>query len=212
MIPDSGHITEFVVIRHGQTTWNRTGRIQGHRDVALDQAGQVQAQRLPEMMSHLSLDGLICSDLQRATQTLAPLAQERGMVPILEPRLREWHLGDFEGMTFADVSARFPAAAGILRGYNPDASIPNGESIRDFYERAIGCFEDLATRHAGRRVLIMTHGGVIQAVLRYLLDISLHEYRRYFVDNLSCTRFQIAVSGEPRDRRLLYTDAVPIQA
>ena len=105
------HATRIIAIRHGETDWNATARIQGHTDIALNQRGRWQAERLAQALAHERFDAVYASDLARAIDTAQALAAASGIEVQREARLRERAFGVFEGQAFADIERRWPEAA-----------------------------------------------------------------------------------------------------
>src|SRR5476649_1879895 len=100
--------THLIAIRHGETEWNSQGRFQGHLDSVLNPEGLAQAEALGEYMVRESFDLLLSSDLGRALQTASAIAMRTGHDIVVEPRLRERRMGIFQGLTPAEVQARYP--------------------------------------------------------------------------------------------------------
>ena len=123
------------MLRHGRTAWNAERRFQGQADPPLDEVGRVQAYEVASLITALRPELIISSDLQRATQTAAPIAQLAGLEVVIDKRLRERSLGHWEGLTRDEVEQRFPDefldwAAGR------DVSRRGGESREQVAERA----------------------------------------------------------------------------
>ena len=159
--------TQFVVVRHVETMWNRDGRIQGHLDSPLTSEGVAQAMALASRLRGTRFDFLVSSDLGRASTTARYIASETGMTVVLDPRLRERHYGIFQGMTRAQAQAEHPE---IYRRYSEEDvafAIPGGESTQACFERSIGCLEGLAACRPGQRILVVTHGGVVDGLYRH---------------------------------------------
>src|SRR5947209_9607942 len=128
--------TQLVLVRHGETEWNRDQRVQGHLDVALSERGIEQAQRLARWLTGEPIDALYSSDLQRARVTAEILAG--GRLPVrLEPRLREGRFGVFEGLTAAEITSAYPEE---YRAWREDAvrhRPPGGETLEDLQLRCV---------------------------------------------------------------------------
>ncbi len=121
------------------------------------------------MSSSDPVDVLYSSDLGRAMQTARIIAGRLGMDVVTDVRLRERHLGILQGMTMAEFRERHPSEYALFRGPDPDYVIPDGESVRQRYERGVLCAGELAEQHPGQRVLIVTHGGIVESLLRHAL-------------------------------------------
>lgn len=152
--------TTIVLVRHGETEWNRTRRVQGHTDIPLNDEGRRQARALAEELDGEKVDAVYASDLGRARETAEILAAARGADVISLPALRERHFGTWEGLTDTEVHARFPEAAGGSWG--------DGETTEELAERVVAAVGEIAAAHAGGLVLVVTHGGPLRAILRHV--------------------------------------------
>lgn len=185
--------THVVLIRHGETEWNRDGRIQGyHADSPLTEAGQAQARAVAACLAGEALDSLYSSDLGRTRQTVAPLAEATALPVGFDPAYRERSYGSFEGRTYADIEREFPAHYEKFRSRDPDHAVPEGESPRQFHERISAALSALAERAAGKRIAVVTHGGVLSVMYRYVEGIALDAPRKYTLANASINRFTYA--------------------
>ncbi len=163
--------TSFILVRHGETEWNRAGRIQGHADSPLTREGVLQAEAMGRRLARESIDAVIASDLGRAHHTAAILCQHVPLAINAEPRLRERAFGVGEGLTYAEIDERFPEMFSRVRQTDPDFAAPGGESRRQFHERIVEGLIDLSQQHIGRRILLVTHGGVLAAIYRWLNNL-----------------------------------------
>lgn len=153
--------TRLLVLRHGQSEWNAVHRWQGHADIALDEVGIAQASRAAELLG--AFDAIWASDLQRARHTAEIIAESIGVGPVqLDPRLRETHVGPWEGLTQAEVEARWPGFLAARR--RP----PGFEPYDDAAARMAAALADIAVAHPGGDVLVVSHGGTIRALRRLL--------------------------------------------
>ena len=125
-------MTEIIIIRHGETEWNQTGRFQGHSDVPLSETGRAQAEALGRNLAIDHVDAIYASDLTRAIETAAPLAARFSLTVTPDPLLRELNFGAWEGRSFSDVNVENPNA--MKQFYNdPEcADIPDSEPFPDF--------------------------------------------------------------------------------
>jgi len=184
-------VTEITVVRHGETVWNADGRQQGHLDSDLSPLGLQQAGAIADCLATREFDALYSSDLGRAFHTAEFIAQITGHEIVTDQRLRERNLGIFQGLTFAEVQQRYPAEYTRFISHDPDYVIPDGESIRQRGERAVGGIEEIASNHPGETVVIVAHGGVLSDLFRHALGIPLTEPRRYKLFNASINTFYV---------------------
>jgi probable phosphoglycerate mutase len=185
-------LTELILVRHGETHWNREGRIQGHRDTPLSPLGRRQAEALAARLRAVEFSALYSSDLKRAAETAACIAAASGQGIQTDPRLRERNLGLFEGLTGAQAEARYPDAYRRYREGDPAYSIPDGESLEQRHERALDCLQEIARRHRGGRAVVVTHGGVLDSAFRHTLGLALGAPRRFSLLNASINRVAAA--------------------
>jgi 2,3-bisphosphoglycerate-dependent phosphoglycerate mutase len=183
-------VTRVIAVRHGQTEWNVQARIQGQGDSALTDEGRAQARSLAERLARENFDVLVSSDLGRAAATAQAIAARCAKPVVLDARLRERHFGVGEGMTYDEVDRAYPGAFARIRNVDPDFVIPGGESRRQFHERVRGAFESLAMTHAGKTVVIVTHGGVLATFFRHVHGIALDVAHPIAITNASYNMLQ----------------------
>ncbi len=184
-------ITDFTVIRHGQTAENALRIMQGQSNTQLDELGRKQAACAAERLKNMEFDLLICSDLDRTRDTAAVLLQKtRAKEIIYTPALREWNLGELEGRPVSEAKEKYPD---VFCGHETSGSrirIRNGESRQDVFDRVTGFLEETAARHAGKKILLVTHAGPIRSMFRYIGGAALAHTHFPRVDNVSYSRFQ----------------------
>jgi len=172
-------VSTFYLIRHGETDWNLDGRWQGHSDVPLNAAGQLQALRLARRLAEegVRFDALYSSDLSRARETAAALGGTLGRELHTAPALREIDLGTWAGKTLADIAAAYPDQWQKLQ-HNEDFPRGGGESFAAFQARVLGWLESAAEMHSGGKICVVTHGGWIRAALLHALGLTWGERDR----------------------------------
>lgn len=158
--------TTLIVVRHGETVWNREKRMQGTTDTQLSDVGREQARALGRRLACRAFAALYTSDLSRARDTARVIAEHTGRDIVMDPRLQERRFGIFEGLTVEEIIARYPEEHARFMSRDPDYAVPGGESARGFTERCIGCVAEIAGRHAGCEVVIVTHGLVLDSLYR----------------------------------------------
>jgi probable phosphoglycerate mutase len=183
-------MTELVFIRHGETDWNRQQRFQGQIDVPLNATGQLQAQRLAAALAGERFDLLLSSDLQRARQTLAPLAQRLARPALAHGSWREQGFGVLEGLSVDEIKARHPDLWALWLRHDADYGLPEGESVRRFHARVVDAVGELVRRHEGQRLLIVTHGGVLDMLWRTVHGLPLHGPRDCPIPNTGINRLR----------------------
>jgi probable phosphoglycerate mutase len=161
--------TELLLVRHGESEPLVPGQPfplrDGHGDPALAPEGRAQAERVGERLSRHPIDAIYVSTLRRTHETAAPLATQLGITPIVEPDLREVHLGEWEGELYRQRMAEgHPIAIQMLREQRWDA-IPGAESSEALRSRVRGAIERIVAAHPDQRVVVVSHGGVIGEII-----------------------------------------------
>jgi probable phosphoglycerate mutase len=156
----------LIVIRHGETAWNRERRMQGTTDTQLSDVGRAQARALGRRLAGRIFAALYTSDLARARDTARTIAEHADRDIVTDPRLQERRFGIFEGLTVEEIVARYPDEHVRFASRDPDYAVPGGESARSFTERCIGCLAEIAGRHPGHEVVVVTHGLVLDSLYR----------------------------------------------
>jgi 2,3-bisphosphoglycerate-dependent phosphoglycerate mutase len=163
------------LVRHGESTWNVLGLIQGHMATpVLTHRGAEQARRCARLLAGKPVGAIASSDLRRAAQTARPIGQALNLPVSLDSRLRERSLGSAEGMPHAVVRSD---QLGIAGGHvvDADAAPPGGESVRQFYARLTNCVSELVSDHPYGDLVLVCHGGVVRVVLAWLDGIAPEE-------------------------------------
>lgn len=155
--------TSLFIVRHGESTWNALRRWQGRADPPLSELGEHQARDAASGVGRLGrLDGIVTSSLRRARRTGALIAEAVGVplgAPVVE--LSERSAGPWEGLTRSEIDERFP-------GFLSDGRRPDGyETDESVVDRALSAIDALVTAGPDRRLLVVSHGGVIHALERH---------------------------------------------
>ncbi|HXD80722.1 MAG TPA: histidine phosphatase family protein [Candidatus Acidoferrum sp.] len=159
----------MILVRHGQSTWNREHRIQGQLDPPLSDEGRRQAELLARRLAGHRLAGFYASDLKRAFETAEAIEPQVDLEPVPTPGLREIYLGEWEGLRTSEIAERFPDAWASW-SEKPDWDlVPGGEGAARFETRVIATLEEILDRHAHGDILLVTHGGVIQVALHRVI-------------------------------------------
>jgi probable phosphoglycerate mutase len=181
--------TTVIVVRHGETRWNCESRFQGQSDSPLSELGERQARAVGERLATLHIDVLYSSDLGRALQTARLIAGTTGHEVVIDRRLRERNFGVFEGLTIEDIEAQHPEVLVLWRSRDPDYMIPGGESAGATYQRVVACLDELAARHSGKTIAVVSHGLALDAFYRHVAGIPLTAPRTLKLLNASLNTF-----------------------
>jgi broad specificity phosphatase PhoE len=166
-------LRRWVRVRHGQTDFNAERRMQGHLDSELTELGLAQVRQAAPLLAGYRPARLISSDLTRAARSAEEIGLAVGLPVILDSRLRETHLGKWQGLTVDEVEANWPGAVAAWRA-DPHWAPPGGESRVEVAARAVPAVDELAEELAGgapTTAMICAHGGVIAAMICALLEL-----------------------------------------
>lgn len=176
--------TRICLVRHGETAWNAERRLQGHIDIPLNDIGLAQARATAASLTNQSFEAAYASDLLRARQTADAIAARCTLQPAIDARLRERHYGVFQALTYDEARARFPEDYQHFESRDPEFVFPGGgESLRQFAARIHEALHDIATRHKGGTVLVVTHGGVLDVAHRLATGKPLETPRDFTIPN-----------------------------
>jgi probable phosphoglycerate mutase len=151
----------ILLVRHGETDWNRERRWQGHADRPLNETGRGQARELAAQLEQDPPEAIYSSDLSRARETAEIVGRRLGVPVALDERLREVDVGEWSGLTMSEIEARYPD--GARRRLEGGTGWAAGESYEAMGQRVLAALREIAGRHDGR-VLVVTHGGAMRAV------------------------------------------------
>jgi 2,3-bisphosphoglycerate-dependent phosphoglycerate mutase len=195
-------VTDLILIRHGETDWNRQLRFQGQVDVPLNDTGLEQARRVGVRLAKETKHQLISSDLIRTQQTAKPIQQHNGQVllppTLLSAGLREQNFGLVDGMRVSEIQAQFPKAWAQWLQFDPDFSFVDGESTRAFNQRVMDTVLALVDAHEMQTLVLVTHGGVLDMIFRGARGLSLSGPRQSVIPNAGISR----VRANSRGKRL----------
>ena len=160
----------LVLLRHGQTAWNATGTAQGHADIPLDEVGHAQAGAVAPVLATLGPARLWTSDLVRAAQTASYVGEACGVEPVVDPRLREYDVGERTGLTNAQFARRYPEEHAAWRAGDESLQVPGAESTSQVRTRVVPalveCWDALADGETG---VVVMHGACLRVGLAGLL-------------------------------------------
>ena len=183
------HATRIVAIRHGETDWNKDTRIQGQQDVPLNEMGRWQAQRVARALAcGEPIAAVYSSDLSRAFDTADAIARAAGLVVNTETRLRERGCGHFEGQTFTDLENQWPEETARWRQRDPHWMPAGGESLAAVRARVDDAVAELAAAHLGEQIVLVAHGGVLDAIYRAATGLDIRAQRSWTLPNAVINR------------------------
>ena len=187
-------MTDILLIRHGETAWNRMRRMQGHIDIGLNDEGQRQARSLARALQTERPAAIYASDLQRARDTAQAVADIHQLTVHIDVALRERCYGAFEGLMYDEISVQYPEAFALWQSRDPKIRFPAGEreaeTLEEFHQRSVDVITRIAQQHPDQRIVIVTHGGVLDCVYRAAHDLSITSPRDFAILNAAINRLQ----------------------
>ena len=185
-------MTAIRLIRHGETAWNRMRRMQGHIDIGLNDEGQRQARSLARALQSERLAAIYASDLQRARNTAQAVADMHQLPVHIDIALRERCYGAFEGLMYDEISLQHPEAFALWQSRDPQARFPAGEreaeTLEEFHQRSVDVITRIAQQHPDQRIVIVTHGGVLDCLYRAAHDLPMTSPRDFAILNAAINR------------------------
>jgi probable phosphoglycerate mutase len=168
----------LILLRHGETDWNLSGRWQGQAtDTRLTERGREQARIVAKRLREHPIQAIYSSDLLRAFETAQIVGRELGLEPIKEPRLRESDVGQWTGKTWDEITASWPEqVAAMLAG--EDVRRGGGESYGEMQQRLAAALERMLEHHPGQTVLAVSHGAALRSLVAHALGASLAQMHR----------------------------------
>ena len=184
-------MTELLLVRHGETDWNRDRRFQGHADPPLNDAGREQARALADELAGERIDFVYTSDLVRARETAEIVAARLGAEVVVRSELREIDVGEWEGLTWPEIEERHPEGARSWHEHGQGWT--SGETYDQLAERIIAALRQIAEDHPTQSVLVVGHGGTVRATRAFIEGLSVADSRRQSPGIGNCEVFRVAV-------------------
>lgn len=176
----------LIIIRHGESEWNRIGRYQGQADAPLSELGARQANALANRLRNEPIDAIFTSPLQRARRTAEAVVQHHVDTPFaVESALLEIDHGDWQGLLTDEVIARYGPGLIEWRLHPTRAQMPNGESFSNILKRVLDLKERLCADYAEHNVLVSTHDVVVKILVADALGMDMDRINRIWVTNAS---------------------------
>jgi len=164
-------MTRFILIRHGETDWNTQGRWQGQIDLPLNSRGREQADQIARSLSNAGISLIYSSDLRRAVNTAKSLGKMLGLMVQTDPRLREIHQGEWQGLSVKEINERYAEAFQQRMNDPLGVAPPGGETAFDVRKRVVQVIEQILREHPEETVAIVSHGFAIAVILAHYRKI-----------------------------------------
>lgn len=168
----------LILVRHGETDWNRERRVQGHSDVALCEEGLQQAEEVAKALQREKIVAIYSSPLQRALQTAQAVAKYHSLPVETVEDLKELDVGELDGLSFTEMRARY---GDFLKQWAADAGplrLPQGESLQELQERAWKVVEQIRGKHREGTVVVVSHNFALNSIICKAIGLSLSCFRR----------------------------------
>ncbi|MBL8062752.1 MAG: alpha-ribazole phosphatase [Anaerolineales bacterium] len=184
---------KLYLTRHGQTDWNIARRYQGHSNTELNQVGIRQTEQLAKRLSTETIHAIYSSDLARAIKTAKTIAHIQEQAPAFhtDSRWRELSFGDWEGMTYEEMSAHSPELFDAWMKDSLTVSTPNGETLAQLAERVKTAFNEIKSQHKDQTVLVVSHSGALQTLFALTLGVDLSRYWQFRVSQASLSELKV---------------------
>lgn len=194
----------LILIRHGETAWNRHRRIQGCRsNTQLDEVGYEQADKIASRLKQQRIDAVYSSPLKRAVNTAQAIATACGLQVRTMPELQEIDAGELDGLSEQDMSQSSIAFWNEWRKGDPSLRLPGGESLEDLQRRVWWAFERVLERHPDDTVVVVGHLFTNLVIVSRALDLGLHNIRRLRLTPASISVVEFTTNG---NTLLLFND------
>jgi phosphoserine phosphatase len=179
-------LARLLLVRHGETEWNKSGRYQGRTDIDLNAVGIQQAEALRQRLGKEKINVIYSSDLKRAVHTAEIIALEHNAELVTGKELREIDFGEFDGLTFAEIKQRYPTS-NWWAAKDAEEKLPNGESVSQLTARVSQFISGLRIHTDEETVLVVAHGGALRSLLCLLLALGLEHWWQIRLDTASLT-------------------------
>lgn len=173
----------LILVRHGETNWNKEGRYQGQIDTDLSERGLEQGKALAKALSELTIDEFYSSHLKRALMTAQFCADYHGKQVQTDERLQEIAHGTWEGLLSEEVSKDYAELLQAWRDNPASVKMPEGESLQELADRSMIAFEEIAKENIGKTVLVAAHDATNKVIICRLMNADLNSFWQVKQDN-----------------------------
>lgn len=188
-------MSRLLLVRHGITEFNSTRRFAGYSDIEMSADGYRQVERLRGYLANEKIDAIYSSDLKRALVTAEVISSGCGIDIVACPELREMNYGQAEGLTFDEISRRYPEVAELVVSSSLHLEFPGGESFYGFIERTSKFLDRLNNHTPSETILIVSHSGPLKVLVCSLLGIDQDHWWQIRIDNASLSIVDINPRG-----------------
>lgn len=198
-------MTKIYLTRHGETEWNRQLKFQGHKNSDLTEKGILAAELLADRIEEIDIDYIISSPLMRAYNTAEIAKGNKDIEIIKHEGLMEINLGDFEGLSYTEIKAENPEILELIEKDPLNNRYPNGENLKEFYNRVMKAFKEIIDKYKNKTILIVAHGGTLKCIEAYIRGFILsNDWIGNVVKNCSLSYIEVNENNEIKE--IFYND------
>jgi len=183
-------LTDIILIRHGQTAWNREERFRGRMDIELTDLGLAQAQATGRALASQKISAVFSSPLKRALKTAQAVAQPHSLTVRPTDGLLDINYGAFQGLSLAEAEVKYPGLYSKWRSTPHLVSFPDGESLEDVRQRAVSALNEIVAQHPEATVALVSHQVVCKVLICHVLGLDNSHFWRIEQDLCAINRFQ----------------------
>ena len=189
-------MTRLLLVRHGETDWNRQKRHQGQKDVSLNEFGRKQVSALTRRLKNVPINAIYSSDLCRAWESAKTISiYHDELVVFKDARLREMNFGKWEGLTWSEIREKDHSGVEDWSNYLVEKGPPGGENLFRFSERIMEFSEEITKSHIDETVLLVAHGGTIMMLVCLLLGHPIEQYWQFRIEKASLSDISVYPEG-----------------
>jgi broad specificity phosphatase PhoE len=198
-------MTKIFLVRHGEVAGNRGDApvFVGWSDLPLNARGEQQALQVGAFLENEKISGVYASDLQRAKNTAARIAEKHGLEVETSVALREVHYGDWEGLSEADLQREYSRQWPARQNDPWNVAAVGGENYAQMWARFFPLWKELRKKHSGENFVIVAHNGLLRMLLCYLSGAPFENFKRFHVANGGVTRVEIKRDAAGKERIVL---------
>lgn len=183
-------MTRVILIRHGETDWNRQRIFRGRADVLLSPEGIRQAELVTITLKEIGIDAIYSSPLKRALQTAQKIADFHNLEVVVEPGFMDFDYGEWQGLSHQEVRKRYPELYSRWEKEPHTVRTPGGESLQDVRKRSVNALEKVLAEHPSRTVVIVSHRVVNKVLLCFVLGLDNSHFWRIRQDTCAINIFE----------------------
>lgn len=189
-------MTRLLLVRHGETEWNRQKRHQGQKDIPLNEFGRQQVSALSRRLKTEPINALYTSDLCRAWETAKTISINFSkLVIVKDARLREMNFGEWEGLTWSEIREKDPSVVENWSNYLAEKGPPGGENLFRFSNRIRNFSDEIIKSHPNETILLVAHGGTMMVLICLLLGHPIERYWQFRIEKASLSDICVYPEG-----------------